>query len=97
MRDWSAEVGSSDLWQAAARAGGAIGDGDMAAVAVSGRDWGTKTGEGRAAIMGDWARADMRGRAAMLAAVRGCFLTATGDMRADYVKDKGGKIGRAHV
>src|SRR3546814_6929916 len=40
--------------------------------------------------MGDWARTDMRGRAAMLAAVRGCFLTATGDMRADYVKDKGG-------
>lgn len=77
-------------WQAAALAGGAIADGDIAAVAVSGRDWGTKTGEGRAAVMGDWSRADMRGRAAMLAALRGCFLTGTGDMRADYIKDKGG-------
>ena len=80
-------------WQAAALAGGAIADGDIAAVAVSGRDWGTRTGEGRAAIMGDWARADMRTRAAMLAALRGCFLTAAGDMRADYVKDKGGMRG----
>ena len=80
-------------WQAAALAGGAIADGDIAAVALSGRDWGTKTGEARAAIMDDWSRADAGGRAAMLAALRGCFLTGTGDMRADYVKDKGGMRG----
>ena len=77
-------------WQAAALAGGAIADADIAAVAASGRDWGTKTGDGRADIMDDWSRADPHGRAAMLSAVRGCFLTGTGDMRADYVKDKGG-------
>ena len=77
-------------WQAAALAGGAIADADIAAVAASGRGWGTKTGDGRADIMDDWFRADAHGRAAMLAAVRGCFLTGTGDMRADYTKDKGG-------
>ena len=77
-------------WQAAALAGGAIADGDIAAVAASGRGWGTKTGDGRADIMDDWFRADAHGRAAMLTAVRGCFLTGTGDMRADYTKDKGG-------
>src|SRR3546814_10664444 len=43
--------------------------------------------------MDAWSRADRHGRAAMLVAVRGCFLTATGDMRADYVKDKGGMRG----
>jgi ATP-dependent helicase/nuclease subunit A len=77
-------------WQAAALAGGAVADADIAAVALSGRDWATKTGDGRADIMDDWFRADAHGRAAMLAAVRGCFLTGTGDMRADYTKDKGG-------
>src|SRR3546814_4833742 len=45
-------------WQAATLAGGAIAGGDIAAVAASGRDWGTKTGEGRAVIMDDWSRAD---------------------------------------
>lgn len=77
-------------WQAAALGGGAIADADIAAVAASGRGWGTKTGDGRADTMDDWFRADAHGRAAMLAAVRGCFLTGTGDMRADYTKDKGG-------
>ena len=77
-------------WQAAALAGGAIADADIASVAASGRGWGTKTGDGRADIMDDWFRADTHGRAAMLTAVRGCFLTGTGDMRADYTKDKGG-------
>ena len=77
-------------WQAAALAGGAIADADIAAVAASGRGWGTKTGDGRADLMDDWFRVDMHGRAAMLTAVRGCFLTGTGDMRADYTKDKGG-------
>ncbi|WP_432769296.1 MAG: double-strand break repair helicase AddA [Sphingopyxis sp.] len=77
-------------WQAGALAGGAVADTDIAAVAASGRGWGTKTGDGRADIMGDWLRADAHGRAAMLAAVHGCFLTGAGDMRADYIKDKGG-------
>ena len=77
-------------WQAAALVGGAIADADIAAVAASGRGWGTKTGDGRADIMDDWFRADAHGRGAMLAAVRGCFLTGTGDIRADYTKDKGG-------
>jgi ATP-dependent helicase/nuclease subunit A len=76
-------------WRAAAIAGGAVADADIAAVALSGRDWATKTGDARADIMDDWQRADSHGRAAMLAAVRGCFLTATGDLRADYTKEKG--------
>lgn len=82
--------GDPVAWQAAAIAGGAVADADIAAVALSGRDWATKTGDGRAEIMDDWQRADAQARAAMLAAVRGCFLTATGDLRADYTKDKGG-------
>ena len=76
-------------WQAAAIAAGAVADADIAAVALSGRDWATKTGDGRADIMDDWQRAHSHGRAAMLAAVRGCFLTGTGDLRADYTKEKG--------
>lgn len=83
-------LGDPLSWQAAALAGGAIADADIAAVAASGRGWGTKTGDTRADIMDDWFRADTHSRAAMLAAVRGCFLTGTGDMRADYTKDKGG-------
>jgi ATP-dependent helicase/nuclease subunit A len=80
-------------WQAAAIAAGAVADADIAAVAASGRDWGTKTGDGRADIMDDWHRADSHGRAAMLAAVRSCFLTGTGDLRADYTREKGGMRG----
>jgi ATP-dependent helicase/nuclease subunit A len=76
-------------WQAAAIAAGAVADADIAAVALSGRDWATKTGDGRADIMDDWQRAHSHGRAAMLAAVRGCFLTGAGDLRADYTKEKG--------
>lgn len=80
-------------WRAAAIAGGAVADADIAAVALSGRDWATKTGDARADIMDDWHRADSHGRAAMLAAVRGCFLTGTGDLRADYTKEKGAMRG----
>ncbi|MGQ2936482.1 MAG: double-strand break repair helicase AddA [Sphingopyxis sp.] len=80
-------------WRAAAIAGGAVADADIAAVALSGRDWATKTGDARADIMDDWHRADPHGRAAMLAAVRGCFLTGTGDLRADYTKEKGAMRG----
>src|SRR3546814_19427135 len=40
--------------------------------------------------MGGGSGSAVRGRAVMLVAVLGCFLTATGGMRADYVKDKGG-------
>jgi ATP-dependent helicase/nuclease subunit A len=80
-------------WRAAAIAGGAVADADIAAVALSGRDWATKTGSERADIMDDWHRADSHGRAAMLAAVRGCFLTGTGDLRADYTKEKGAMRG----
>ena len=76
-------------WQAAALAGGVVADADIAAVAASGRDWATKTGNARADMMGDWHRADPHGRAAMLAALCGCFLTGTGEMRADYTKEKG--------
>ncbi|HKX90625.1 MAG TPA: UvrD-helicase domain-containing protein, partial [Sphingopyxis sp.] len=76
-------------WRVAAIAAGAVADADIAAVALSGRDWATKTGDARADIMDDWHRADSHGRAAMLAAVRGCFLTGTGDLRADYTKEKG--------
>ncbi|MGH6696515.1 double-strand break repair helicase AddA [Sphingopyxis sp.] len=80
-------------WRAAAIADGAVADADIAAVALSGRDWATKTGDGRADIMDDWRRADSHGRAAMLAAVRGCFVTGTGDLRADYTKEKGAMRG----
>jgi ATP-dependent helicase/nuclease subunit A len=85
--------GDSADWRAAAIAGGAVADADIAAVALSGRDWATKTGDARADIMDDWHRADSHGRAAMLAAVRGCFLTGTGDLRADYTKEKGAMRG----
>ncbi len=80
-------------WQVAMLAGGAVADADIAMVANSGRDWGTKTGDARADIMDDWHRADGPGRAAMLGAVRGCFVTGTGDMRADYTKEKGAMRG----
>lgn len=76
-------------WQATALADGAVADADIAAVAASGRGWGTKTGDGRADIMDDWFRADAHGRAAMLAVVLGCFLTGTGEMRTHYTQDKG--------
>src|SRR3546814_11708605 len=41
-------------WQAATLAGGAIAGGDIAAVAASGGDWGTQTGERRTVIMDYW-------------------------------------------
>lgn len=81
--------GDADAWLAGEIAGGAIDEGDIAAVALSGRAWGTKTGEARADIMVDWQQASPAGRCAMLTALRGCFVTATGDMRADFVKDNG--------
>lgn len=77
-------------WQAAALGSGAIADADIAAVAASGRGWGTKTGDGHADVMDDWQRADAHGRGVLLAAVRARFLTGTGSMRVEYTKDKGG-------
>lgn len=76
-------------WQAAALERGLIADPDIAAVAASGRGWGTKTGDARAELMGDWLRADVAERAAMLAALRGCFVTGTRDLRADFAKETG--------
>ncbi|MBA3941071.1 MAG: double-strand break repair helicase AddA [Sphingopyxis sp.] len=76
-------------WQVAMLAGGAVADADVAEVAASGRAWGTKTGEGRAALMGEWLAADGAARAAMLSALLGCFVTGTGDLRADFAKESG--------
>ena len=81
--------GDPAAFQIAALERGLVADTDIAAVAASGRAWGTKTGEARAELMGDWLRADPAGRGAMLAALRGCFVRGTGELRADFVKETG--------
>ena len=81
--------GDAAVWQVTALARGVIADADIAAVATSGRAWGTKTGEARADIMADWLGAEPAARAAMLAVLRGCFVTGTGDLRADFAKETG--------
>ncbi len=81
--------GDPVAFQVAALERGLVADTDIAAVAASGRAWGTKTGDARAELMGEWLRADPAGRGAMLAALRTCFVTGTGDLRADFVKETG--------
>ncbi|SEH17657.1 DNA helicase/exodeoxyribonuclease V, subunit A [Sphingopyxis sp. YR583] len=81
--------GEARDWQAAMLAGGMIADADVADVAASGRAWGTKTGTARAELMGDWLAADGAARTVMLGALLGCFVTGTGDIRADFAKENG--------
>ncbi|QNO25789.1 double-strand break repair helicase AddA [Sphingopyxis sp. OPL5] len=81
--------GDPAAFQIAALEHGLVADADIAAVAASGRGWGTKTGEARAELMGDWSRVDVATRGAMLVALRGCFVTGTGDLRADFAKETG--------
>lgn len=76
-------------FQVAALERGLVADTDIAAVAASGRAWGTRTGDARAELMGEWLRADPAGRGAMLTALRTCFVTGTGELRADFVKETG--------
>ena len=77
------------VWQVAALERGSIADTDIAAVAASGRSWGSKTGEARADLMSEWLRAAPEARGVMLPALRGCFVTGTGDLRADFAKETG--------
>ncbi|APZ99314.1 double-strand break repair helicase AddA [Sphingopyxis sp. QXT-31] len=81
--------GDPATFQIAALERGLVADTDIAAVASSGRAWGTKTGDARAELMGEWLHADPAGRGAMLAALRSCFVTGTGELRADFVKETG--------
>ena len=81
--------GDAAAWLEAELARGAIAAADIGAVAVSGRAWGTKTGEARADVMAEWLGAAPAAQGALLAALRGCFVTGTGDMRADFAKETG--------
>lgn len=81
--------GDAGAWLEAELARGAIAAADIGAVAVSGRAWGTKTGEARADVMAEWLGAAPAGQGGMLAALRGCFVTDKGDMRADFAKETG--------
>lgn len=81
--------GDPDAWLAGEIAGGAISDADIKAVATSGAAWGTKTGEACSDKMVGWLIAEASARAAMLDELLGCFLTAKGELRADFAGDKG--------
>ncbi|KTE08240.1 double-strand break repair helicase AddA [Sphingopyxis sp. H115] len=81
--------GDAAAWQAAMLASGAVADADVAEVAATGRAWGTKTGTARAELAGAWLVADGAARAAMLSALLGCFVTGSGEMRADFAKESG--------
>lgn len=81
--------GDPDAWLAGEIAGGAISDADIKAVATSGAAWGTKTGEACSDKMVGWLIAETSARAAMLDELLGCFLTAKGELRADFAGDKG--------
>jgi ATP-dependent helicase/nuclease subunit A len=82
-------AGDADAWIADALAAGAIAEADIRAVATSGADWGTKTGLACSDVMVGWLIADAAARAAMLGELIGCFLTAKGELRADFAGDKG--------
>ncbi|WP_235303609.1 double-strand break repair helicase AddA [Sphingopyxis sp. MWB1] len=78
-----------DLWVEEQLAAGAIAEADIAAVATSGANWGTKTGLACADMMAAWLGGDARARAPMLDDLLGCFLTGKGEMRADFAGEKG--------
>ena len=82
-------AGDADAWIADALSAGAIAEADIRAVATSGADWGTKTGLACSDVMVGWLIADAAVRAAMLGELIGCFLTAKGELRADFAGDKG--------
>jgi len=82
-------AGDADAWIAEELAAGAVNESDIGAVAASGAAWGTKTGLARADLMAAWLGADAAKRGTMLGELRGCFLTGTGDMRADFGGEKG--------
>ncbi|WP_422058891.1 double-strand break repair helicase AddA [Sphingopyxis sp.] len=81
--------GDPDAWIGDQLAAGAIADADIKAVATSGANWGTKTGEACSDVMVGWLMADARARAAMLGELLGRFVTGKGDLRADFAGDKG--------
>ena len=66
-------------------AGGAIADADIAAIAASGRRWGTATGIGRADVMAAWLAADAPAQAVMLGAVLGAIVKKDGELTANYL------------
>lgn len=81
--------GDPDAWVADELAAGAVADADIRAVATSGADWGTKTGLACSDVMVGWLIADAAARGAMLRELLGCFLTAKGELRADFAGEKG--------
>ncbi|MDZ3832454.1 MAG: double-strand break repair helicase AddA [Sphingopyxis sp.] len=82
-------TGDPETWLAEEVGAGAIAEADIKAVATSGANWGTKTGLACSDVMVGWLVADAAARAAMLDELLGCFLTAKGDLRADFSGDKG--------
>lgn len=82
-------TGDPGAWIAAELAAGAVADDDIRAVAMSGANWGTKTGLACSDVMVGWLIADAAARGAMLDELLGCFLTGKGDLRADFGGDKG--------
>lgn len=81
--------GDPDAWLAGELAAGAIADDDIRSVAGSAANWGTKTGLACNDTMIGWLVADPAKRAAMLGELLGRFLTGKGELRADFVGDKG--------
>lgn len=79
--------GDAATWTIAELDRRAVMDADVAAVAASGRDWGTPTGLKCAGTMDGWLAASLAQRAAMLDQLRGALMTNTGSLRADIAKE----------
>lgn len=77
--------GDGAAWLMERLAGGAIADADIAAIAASGRRWGTATGIGRADVMAAWLAADAPAQAVMLGAVLGAIVKKDGELTANYL------------
>src|SRR3546814_6588958 len=85
ISDWSSDVCSSDLVEAAIAA--ACGDDAfdcelLRRIVAVNAAWGTKTGLGHADVIGTWLKADPAGRAASLVDLLGIGFTKEGKLRA---------------
>lgn len=82
-------TGDPDAWLREQLAGNLISDADIQAVASSGAAWGSSKGLACADLMRSWLMGDADTRAAMLGELISCFLTGKGELRVDFVGDKG--------
>lgn len=90
--------GAASEWLVERLGAGAVADADIAAIAASGRRWGTATGTGRAEVMAKWLAADASARAAMLGDILGAIVKKDGDLAAHYLtpgKQMGDCLGSA--